>query len=102
LGERGNAAWKGKNAAKGRRDQIHRLHAFAINAFTPAARSDSFAHNFLVCDLNSVILDSLEILKSLVSKGSGFTGFGLSVGKIWAEKCRLPKLDWIVEHYFVG
>ena len=77
--ERGNASWKGKNAAKGRRDHIHRLYAFAINAFTPAARPDSFGHNFLVCDQNLVILNSLESLKSLVSEESGFTGFGLSV-----------------------
>jgi len=51
---------------------------FALNAFTPAARPDSFGHNFLICDPNLVILDSLESLKSLVSKGSAFTGFGLA------------------------
>jgi len=58
---------------------MHRLYAFAINTFTPAARPDSFGHNFLVCDPNPGILDSLERLKSLDSKESGFTGIGLSV-----------------------
>ena len=50
-----------------------------LNAFTPAARPDSNGYNFLICDPNSVILDSLERFKSLVSKGSSFTGFGLAV-----------------------
>jgi len=75
---------------------------FALMAFALAARPDSNGYNFLVCDPNSVIIDSLERSKSLVSQKSGFTGFGLSVRKIWAEKYRLPKLDWISALYFVG
>jgi len=59
--------------------KIHVCIFRLLDAFTPAARPDSNGHNFLVCDPNSVILDSLESLKSLVSKGSGFTGFGLAV-----------------------
>jgi len=55
------------------------MYTYSGYAFTHVARSDSNVHNFLVCDPNSVILDSLESLKSLVSKGSGFTGFGLAV-----------------------
>jgi len=41
-------------------------------------------------------LGLLESSACLVSNGSGFMEFALSVGKIWAEEYRLPKLDWIL------
>jgi len=52
---------------------------FALIAFTPAARPDSNGHISLICDPNSMILDSLERWKSQVSKGNGFIAFGLAV-----------------------
>ena len=74
---KGECSLKEDACRKGREDAW--FTRFALNAFTPTVRPDSFGHNFLVCDPNSVILDSLESLRSLISKGSGFTGFGLAV-----------------------
>ena len=52
---------------------------FALVAFTPAARLNSNGHISLVCDPYSMILNSLENGKSLVSNGGGFIAFGLVV-----------------------
>ena len=70
---------KGKCIKKGFRCENAWCTRFTLIAFTLSARPDSFRHNFLVCDPNSVIIDSLESMKSLVSSGGGFTRFGLAV-----------------------
>jgi len=71
---KGECSLKEDACSKGREDAW--FTHFALNAFTPTARPNSFGHNFLVCDPNSVILDSWESLKSLVYKERGFTAFG--------------------------
>jgi len=61
---KGECSLREEACSKGREDAW--FMRFALNVFTPAARPDSFGHNFLVCDPNSVIHDPLESLKSLV------------------------------------
>jgi len=51
---------KGKCIKKGFRCENAWCTRFALIAFTLAARPDSFGHNSLVYDPNSVNLDSLE------------------------------------------
>ena len=60
------------------------------------------SHNSLVCDPNSMIKASNESLKSLLSNGKSFTGFGLAVWEKWVVEARWSKLDWILAGLLVG
>ena len=59
---------------------------FAFNAFTSAAYPTSNRHISLVTDPNSILLDSLESLGCLVSRGGGFIAFRSSVQNLWAKE----------------
>ena len=81
---------------------LHALIAPSCQRIHTAVGPDSMYYNSLVCNPNSMIQESNEILKSLCSNEKSFIGIGLAVWEKWAVEARWSKLDWILAGLLVG
>ena len=100
--EGGHDLWGGISSKSRNHKLSHTFTRFALNAFTSAATPTSNRYNSLVLVPNSMIFDSLESLRCLVSRECGFIAFGPAVQKLWAKEWRLSKTGLHFDIRFCG